>query len=373
MFLIDSFFNLSDLTLAASDASIVGGAVEGLNKNFNFIDAIKDLVKFLTTDASPLFDAIVEPCKVIAGLGAMFWLLPILKSAQKDAFDIDFERVIILFLLMLMFHDGAKLGRNIAFGNYAFIKGIDTAIYDNVNITANISNRTNDFQNDTAAVTKINNKLKDCLKLDKTKVDQTGATIPNPAFTACDTDLRNMISTARFKNPDAGAAFAAAAVNTDFMGMASAAVNASIGFPGWIGKQIGNAAMAVPQAILDGWRTVIAITADVSLIVSLLFFPIPLAFSFFNTSPLQVWFSSIWAIGFFKFALTILGGSFAIINAKLGASLPLFTFELAAGIAAPAVAGVMAAGGGIGLFKLVNEGVKASVGIIGRTLQLIRG
>ncbi len=362
--------------IALEDICILGdcSAASDAATKLSFTEAIKNVITYLITDEGALFQAILAPFQLIAGAGVLFSLIPVIKAVSRDSFNIDYERIILLFLMICLFINDGALGKAVAFANYAFIKGTNTYISKGLESVAFVTDATKNLKNDTTAVGKINNKLKDCLALSQTTIDKaTGSAIPNPAFTQCDSELRGLISSAQIKNPDAATAFATALSRGDFNGMANGINVAVSSFPGWLSQQVGNAAMAVPKAILDGWKVAVAAIADVALVVSILFFPITLAFSFLNTAPLQVWFSSLWAVGFFQFALTILTGAFTIINAKLGANFPLFTMELLAAIFAPAVAGVMATGGGIGVFKLVNRGMEASIGVLGRTLQLIRG
>jgi hypothetical protein len=74
----------------------------------------------------------------------------------------------------------------------------------------------------------------------------------------------------------------------------------------------------------------------------------------------MVWFSSLWAVGIFEFSLTILTKTFEYLTATYGSNISIYFLDIAVCILAPIIAGFMAAGGGIAMFKAT---LGATVGV----------
>jgi hypothetical protein len=70
---------------------------------------------------------------------------------------------------------------------------------------------------------------------------------------------------------------------------------------------------------------------------------------------MEIWFASLWGLGFFKFSLTILGAFIGFINANTLGSQPAYSLELGYAIGAPILAGVIAKGGGAGVYELMAQ------------------
>jgi hypothetical protein len=369
MLLSNVLIGLHHLTLAAApppviDDCIFGGVcfepgpVEPVSTAFK--GAIFSLLKYFFDDPDSIYQTVLIPCQIIAGLGALYLLVPLMLDFGKQNYGMNINKIILLFILMLMFASNGKLGKSIAFGNYAFIRGIDKLLVYQISNSRELDRTINDFKNDKQKVLQINTKLSKCNSIaEKTKLDDRGLVIPNPAFTRCDEELRALITNARFTNILTTLDFASAVSEEDFDDMASKIYNSSLGFSD-VSVALTNDEAQKSQGIknvLIGWRAAIAIFPDVALILALLYFPFPLAFSFLSTSYLQAWFSALWSVGLFKFAMTIFDPAFTIIEAALAGHMPQNTIDLAMGIAAPSIALALATGSGLGLSGLVGQGV----------------
>lgn len=350
------------LTFAASPTTpvindcIIGGMCAETNSSFDALkEVITDLLKYFFEDIDGIYQAALQPCQLIAGLGALYLLLPIMVDYGKNDYVFNMKKIVLLFMLMLMFANNGSLGRSIAVGNYAFIQGIHGYIAAQLGGNTNINAVKNNFKNDKQKVLKINTQLLRCNSIERTKVDTSNNVISNPVFVDCEAQLRNLINTAGFSTLSTTTNFVYAVSKADFEDMATGIRTASTGF--------GNMPSALEEnsegihTLLIGWRAAVALLPDIALIAALLYFPFPLAFSFLSTSYLQAWFSSLWSVGLFKFAMTIFDPMFAVIEAKFAGSMPQDTLDLAMGIAAPSIAIALATGSGLGLSGLISQGV----------------
>jgi hypothetical protein len=326
------------------------------------VEALNEIMRVLVTDDAAVFVGVLIPCKVIAGLGIIYGLAPLLNVSADRLKEHTFQ-ILFTLLLAATFMGNGKMARAIGIANYATIKGIDAAIHNQMEQTGNITKLVENIQNDGLATAVIQRKLDACVGLPQAQADGT----PNPVATQCEAALRQLLQTQKIANPDLAAQFQTALSKGNLLEMGSILINGTVGLPGAIGRGIGNVALEIPKALFNGWKAAIATIADMAFVLSLMILPIPLCFSLLNTAPLMVWFSSLWAVGFYKFALTVLAGSFTIIAAKLGPGLPIFMFDLLTSVVAPILAGVMAAGGGIGLFKLFEQVAQALMQMLGKS------
>lgn len=350
-----------DLLFAVADICATGDCFEGASLN-PFADGVKEVMRVLVGDnGQSVFAAVIVPCSLFAGLGIIYGLAPLL-TVTIDRVRADAFKIIIMLLLASMFMGGGKMARAVGIANYATIKGIDRVIHDQMEAVGGINKLVSDAKADGLALDTINKKLDTCQKILRIQADGT----PNPASIQCEAELRQTIQAQKMNNPDAATRLQTALSKGDLMGMANAIVDGTVGLPGWIGRGIGNAAMEVPKAIFSGWKAAVLMAADVAFALSLMILPIPLSFSLLSAAPLMVWLSSLWAVGFYQFSLTVLSGSFTIIAAKLGPGLPLFTVDLLVSLVAPILAGIMAAGGGIGLFKLFQQVATTLISLLGK-------
>jgi hypothetical protein len=310
----------------------------------------------LVVKLASIFAAVLVPCKLLAGAGFLYSMLPLLK-ADLHELKRDAVKIICTFVLVLMFINNGTFGRAVGIGNYAFIQGINKAIDEQLELIANVSTILSDIGADEQTVEAIETQLQKCLALPRENNDGT----PNPEFTACDLEVRNQISTAQFKNPNLQAKMTDALTKGDLISVGKATVDAAWGFLGWVGKGLSNAAMMLPKLLFDGWNLAIGIAVKVAFALSLAIMPVPLALSLLYPAPLQAWFAGLWALGIFQWSLTILTGAFAIISSKLGGSAPLFLVELLAAFAAPALAAGLAASGAYGVYKLAEQGSQAAI------------
>ncbi|AFY97216.1 hypothetical protein [Chamaesiphon minutus] len=325
----------------------------------------KIIAMFITGDASAMTDtfwaAIVEPCKLIAGIGVLFWLIPILPDLSLDNLKNHLLRILMLLFITFIFINNAYPARVFAIGNYAMIKGIDSAIADNLKLLGNVNADLANLKIDNQKIKAISNQIQTCIKLPKTIADpdpaKPGNVIPNPAYVQCGKDVKTMVVQAKLSinNPEIVKELAntEAKLNAIVDGYDyNSAWNQFVTFVNDPDKWIRNNLFG---SILDAWSYVINQSTDESFILSILALPISLAFSFINTKPFEIWFASLWGLGIFKFSLTILSGCVSFMNANLVGGTPVWGMELSYALGAPIIAGIIAKGGGEGLIALMAQ------------------
>jgi hypothetical protein len=365
MFLTNSFLGFEHLTFVAITNPVITDCIAGGvcqepgGKSGAFESSIVFLLTYFFNDPDSVYRIVLVPCKIIAGLGALYFLVPLMLDSGKQNYGMDINKTILLFVLMLMFANDNYLGKSLAFGNYAFIQGIHKSIATQFSVSKEINNVLDAFKSDRQKVLQITNQLSICDGIsNKTKVDASG-NVANPTFTNCETKLRNLINNTSFNNPVTAADFAKAVTTNDYDNMSASIKNSTVGFSDVASIQNASKKEKSPEIkeLLIGWRAAVAIVPDIALIAALLYFPFPLAFSFLNTSYLQAWFSAMWSVGLFKFAMTIFNSIFIVIEASLAGYMPQDTIDLATGIALPSIAIALATGSGLGLSGLVSQGV----------------
>jgi hypothetical protein len=346
--------------LASSDPVVVGTQYQ---------QALSKIISMLITgNAASMTDsfwaAIVTPSKFIAGLGVLFWLVPIVADLSFENLKNHSVRIVTLFFITFLFLNNAYGARMFAITNYGMIKAIDKSIADNLKLLGTYSSEVAAIKADNKTVQNISKQIQVCIKTPQTIADpdpnKPGNVIPNPTYVKCNQDVKAMIEAAKttVSNPDLVASLSEAgtAADVDFDAVDYGATfkiiaDAFNSANDWINKEI----FKFFGSILDAWSVVIGELADEGFILSILALPIPLAFSFMNTKPLEIWFASLWGLAIFKFSMTILAAFIAFINANLSGSEPLFTLELGYAIGAPILAGVIARGGGKGIYDLTSQ------------------
>ena len=99
--------------LAATDPAVIADQYQAaLNKI---------IAMFITGDAASMTDtfweAIVDPCKFIAGIGVLFWLIPILPDLSLDNIKNHLLRIFMLLFISFIFANHAYGARVFAIGN----------------------------------------------------------------------------------------------------------------------------------------------------------------------------------------------------------------------------------------------------------------
>jgi hypothetical protein len=323
------------------------------------------------SDSDALFGAIMRPCTIFAVLGIAFQLYFLVPSfSELEQFPVNASKLFWAAVLVAFIVNNGILARDLALFNWAAIRSIDTAIDRGIERVSNLTDLKNDLTGETEALNAIEAKTKQCLKISPTIANGT----PNPAFTACQGELSAQIqadtSSGRIKNPTTLDSMGKAVGNLFSGNFGEATLDIFRG----IGGQLTNLIDASIKGIFGGWRMAISNLAQVAIFAAILALPIPLCLSVFNISPLMVWFSSFWAVGIFQFNLTILTRTFEYLNARMGASISVYFVDIAICFFAPAIAGLMARGGGIAIFNaslnLAGEAVKLIPQVAGVALKL---
>ena len=361
MFLTTTFSSLDSWLLAATplpdafDCVYSGICKETSAKIGAFNTGLKDVLDYFLVDPDSLYTLIFSNCQVIAGVGALWFLIPLMLNSMKNDYGLDLTKIFVLFILMLMFAGEGKLGKSLAYGNYAFIQGIHQQIKTTLDASERLQAVRDNFSADQQQVLQIVTQMLTCSEIQPTKTDATNKISANPAFTNCVTALKTSIASSKFDNAATKAAFVSAANEKDFITMAAKINNASGGFSN---VDASKEASEI-RNLLVGWRGAIAIVPDLALAGALLFYPFALAISFFNTSFLQSWFTGMWSVGLFKYTMTIFNGTFRFIEVAMAGTMPQNTVNLVLGIAAPTIAIALATGSGLGLSSLVSQGVSS--------------
>jgi hypothetical protein len=352
--------------LASTDPAVIASEYE---------QALFKIISILITgNAASMTDtfwmAITEPCKVIAGIGVLFWLIPIIPDLSFDNLKNHLLRILTLLLITFMFVGNAYGARVFAVGNYALIRGIDNSIATTTKLLGSVNAELAGIKTNDATIKAISNQMQVCIKLPKMIADpdsaKVGNVIPNPAYVQCTKDVKTMVVAAKLSVTDPELVTQLADTEAKMNSLVDSydydsVWNQFVSFVKDPDKWIRDKLVG---AILDGWSVVVGELADEGFILSILALPIPLAFSFINTKPLEIWFASLWGLGFFKFSMTILGACLGFINANTSGSQPAYSLELGFAIGAPILAGVIAKGGGAGIYALAAQVAGEIVGFM---------
>jgi hypothetical protein len=328
--------------------------------------ALMKVVSQLTTGnaasmTNTFWAAIVEPCKMIAGVGVLFWLVPIIPDLSFDNLKKHLLRILMLFLLTLLFAGNAYGARMFAVSNYALIKAIDTSIAAGTKLVIDANAEVASVAQNNEQVQAISNQILVCVKLPQTIADpdpaKVGNVIPNPAYIQCTKDVKTMVVAAKLSVTDPELVLQLADTEAKMNSLVdsydyNSAWNQFVKFVKNPSKFIAEGLLGT---VLDAWAVIVGQTTDEGFILSIIALPLPLAFSFMNTRPLEIWFASLWGLGIFKFSLTFLGAIVNFISANSTGNEPIYGFQLSLALGAPILAGVVAAGGGAGINSLMAQ------------------
>ncbi len=323
------------------------------------------------SDSNALFASIMQPCLIFAVLGVAFQLYFLVPSFNEiEQFPANANKLFWAAVLVAFIAGNGALARDFALFNWAAVSSINTSIDKGIEAVSNLVGLKKNFEGEKGALSAIEAKTKQCLKIASTIANGT----INPAFTACQGELSAQIQTdtasGRITNPTTLNNLGNAIGNLTSGNFGEAAKDVFRG----IGGQLSNLVDASIKGIFGGWRMAISNLAQVALFMAILALPIPLCLSVFNISPLMVWFSSFWAVGIFQFNLTILTRTFEYLNVKMGANISVYFIDIAICIFAPAIAGLLARGGGIAIFNaglnIANEAGKLVPQLAGAALKL---
>jgi hypothetical protein len=305
---------------------------------------------------SGLFPAIMTAIRPIAVVGIIFKLYPMVlefSDIEKLAENINklFWSSIITVVIV-----NANAAKQIAVFQWAAIGGINEQIAYNIEQITNVGELIRNYEGDIQAMYKLQDKAKRCQQIPAINADGT----PNSAMATCQAELKNQVDTASTdgsvkqqslldKFINIGGAIATGDITKIVGAVGDTAANFLSGF-----------ASPLLSIIFSAWRAVIESLGAISIFVAILALPIPLCLSVFELSPLMVWFSSLWAVGIFEFSLTILTKAFEYLTVQYGSNVSIYFLDIAVCFLAPVIAGFMAAGGGIAMFK-ATMGMTAEV------------
>ena len=151
MFSINTLLDLNHWSFVAQTTTVdytcaVGGVCKETVKIFDsFNQAIETLLIYFFTDPDSVYEYIFGSCQVIAGIGALWFLTPLMLDSVKHNYGIDINKILLLFILMLMFANQGNLGKSLAYGNYAFIQGIHQGIQKKLDSSEMLNKITEDF------------------------------------------------------------------------------------------------------------------------------------------------------------------------------------------------------------------------------------
>ncbi len=318
---------------------------------------LQQIVPVFLGSNDALFPAIMTAIRPIAVVGIFFKLyamVPEFPDLEKIAENLN--RLFWMSIITLVIVN-ANAAKYLAIFQWAMIGGINEQIAYNIEQVTNTSILMQRYEGDIQAMSKIQNKAKICQQITAINADGT----PNPAMAQCQAELQTQINTARTdgsikqqnildKLLNVGTAISTGDINKIVGAVGDTAGNFLSGF-----------ASPLISVIFSAWRSVIESIGVISIFVAILSLPIPLCLSVFDLSPLMVWFSSLWAVGIFEFSLTILTKTFEYLTAQYGSNVSIYFLDIGVCVLAPVIAGFMAAGGGIAMFK-ATLGASVEVG-----------
>jgi hypothetical protein len=259
-----------------------------------------------------------------------------------------------------MISGNGTVARGFGIFNYALMIGIDNGIGSAIKLVGTIDAVARDAPNDERIIKEVQKRSDNCRRVPPQIYDAANPIgVENPAFIQCRDDLKAYIEaeSANIKNTEAQKTL------LETLNPANIAK-----FLDNVEKTVNSAAESVIGAtfelIFAGWVQATGYVGDQAVLVSLLAMPIPLTMSLFNPEPLKVWFSSLWAVGIFKICMTILTQSALYLNGIYSFQDQQFTQSILLAFFAPAIASLMAAGGGIGVMKALGD-------VAGKSAELV--
>jgi hypothetical protein len=299
-------------------------------------------------DSGGLFKAIMTPCIIFAVLGMSFQLYYLVPDfAELEKFPANASKLFWAAVLVAFIADKGKLARDFAIFNWAAVSSINTSIDKGIEDVTSLAQMKKDLIGETEALNGMEAKMKLCMDIAPTLADGSA----NPEFATCKGELSAQIqadtNSGKIKNPTTKNNLLAALGNLANGDFGQGAKDLLKG----IGGNFTGLFNSLLKTVFGGWRAAISNLAQVVIFLAILSLPIPLCLSVINTAPLMIWFSSFWAVGIFQFNLTILTKTFEYLNVKLGANTSVYFIDIVLCFFAPAIAGLMATGGGIAIFK----------------------
>jgi hypothetical protein len=323
----------------------------------SIVNTAPDIISELIVKSDALFGGILAACKPLAAIGIgiqLYQMIPKfndLEELPNNVHNLFWASVLVTFLVT------PGLAKNVAIFNWGAIKSIDGAISFNIQQILQIDNLTANLAGDQKAIKDIEKQVNDCKSVPAT----LGNGVINPAYTNCKTAIQSKI------NSEIAAGNIKDQNLLDQLGnLALSAITLDIdAFTKQFSQTAGNFSKAVVQAGMDvfftAWNLDIYVYSRFAILISILALPIPLCLSVFNHAPLMVWFSSFWAVGIYMFNYTILTNSFKYFSAKFSTNASVYFLDIGVCFLAPTLAALMAAGGGIAVYKFADDLVKEAI------------
>jgi hypothetical protein len=326
-------------------------------------------IQQMIVNGDAIFAAILAPCKIFSAVFVVVQAITFFSDGGLSSIEKmteNFSKVLWAVIIVSMISGKASPARAFGIYNYAVMIAIDAGIGNGIDELGVIDTIAREAPNDAGIMKEVQKKSDNCRRIAPQVYDAANpAGVVNPAFIQCRDDLTAYIQqeSANIKNAEARNALLGA--------MNPANIGANIGkfFDDIdkIGSNIIDSALgATFKLIFAGWVEATGYVADQAVLISLLAMPIPLTMSLFNPEPLKVWFSSLWAVGIFKICMTILTKSALYLNGIYSFQDQQFTQSILLAFFAPAIASLMAAGGGIGVMKALGDVAGQTAVLVGK-------
>lgn len=294
-------------------------------------------MRVLLTDGASIFAAVLSVCSIFVGIGIMVQLVPIISGGISGIIQ-NKERIIIAFILCAFMIGGGKGLQAIGIGNFALATGVKGAIERILTETAGMERIAADKDTTDQAREQARSILDTCIKMPQTLANGEA----NPAFDECKGRV-------------------AAAINEGKLAKEGAEIGP--GNPiedmaktiGSVFSGMGDAIMALPRVIFEAMKVAVGLAEMLAYGLAMVMLPVAASWSLIDTSLLKKWFSGFWGVAFYGWAVTILSGSFEIINAKIGGSVPMFTAEIILAIVVPFIAAMLAGQGAEGVYLSLSR------------------
>jgi hypothetical protein len=320
-------------------------------------------IQQMIINGDAIFGAILKPCKIFSAVFVILQAITFFTNggvSSVDKITENISQVIWAVVIMAMISGTGTVARGFGIFNYALMNSIDASIGTAIKTVGSIDAVARDAPNDEKIIKEVQKRSDNCRRIPPLVYDAANPSgAENPAFTQCRDDVQAYIRSeaANIKNAEAQRTL------LDSLNPANVGKffdNVEKGINSAFESAIG----ATFELIFAGWVQATGYAADQAVLVSLLAMPIPLTMSLFNPEPLKVWFSSLWGVGIFKICMTILTQSALYLNGIYSFQDQQFTQSFLLALFAPAIASLMAAGGGIGVMKALGD-------LAGKTAELV--
>jgi hypothetical protein len=316
-----------------------------------FIAGMQELMRVLVTDSGSVFAAILSVCSIFAGLGVMVQIAPIAGDGPEKL-GMHKEKLITAFLICALLIGGGKGAQAFGVAHFSVAVGVKNAIgkileeTGNMERIASAKGITEESREQARAI------MDTCIKMGPTLT--TGEA--NPAFNECKNRLVETINSGGLAK--AGTEIGANSPIEDMAKVVGSAFNA-----------VGDAFMAVPKAIFEALKVGTALAEMLAYGLAMVMLPVAISWSLIDKSLLKKWVAGFWGVAMYGWALTILSGSFEIVNAKIGGSTPLFTAEVILALVAPFIASKAASQGAAGVYESLSRGVETAARAAAATVK----